>query len=86
MPTETELIQLFNTHPKVIESTLQIMASSGIDIDLQAHKNKKTFTGSKEDDQLLLRKLALDGFYYRYKSSDQEAKKRLNSELETLKY
>jgi DNA polymerase-3 subunit alpha len=84
MPTETELIQLFNTHPKVIASTLQIMASSGIDIDLQTHKNKKTFTGSKEDDQLLLQKLAWDGFYYRYKSSDQEAKKRLNSELETI--
>jgi len=84
MPTESALIQWFNAYPKVIASTRRIMASSDIDIDLKTHKNKKTFTSSKKDDQLLLKKLAWDGFQHRYKNSTQEARKRLNSELDVI--
>ena len=44
-----------------------------IEMDFNTVKNKRTFTGSRYDDRLLLEKLALDGMVYRYGKSNTEA-------------
>ena len=44
-------------------------------------KNKKTFTGSRYDDKILLEKLTYDGLNYRYSEKNKEAQRRVKSEL-----
>jgi len=55
-----------------------------MDFDFSTVKNKKTFTGSKVDDKILLEKLALEGMEYRYGPRNKEAVKRIRHELEII--
>jgi DNA polymerase-3 subunit alpha len=52
-----------------------------IDFDFRVSKNKKTYSQTKEDDKLLLEKLAFDGMLYRYGRNNQTAKDRIKHEL-----
>ncbi|MEF8845051.1 MAG: DNA polymerase III subunit alpha [Bacteroidales bacterium] len=47
-------------------------------------KNKKTFTGSREEDRKLLEKLAYEGMQERYGPDDPVARERIDRELEVI--
>ena len=47
-----------------------------MDFDFTTVKNKKTFTGTRLDDKVLLEKLALEGMEYRYGRGNKEAQKK----------
>jgi DNA polymerase-3 subunit alpha len=73
--------EAFSRYPHIIENTQRIINSSEIDFDLKSYKNKETFTGSRYDDKVFLKKLSYDGLKYRYGINNKVAEKRVNSEL-----
>lgn len=78
------LIEPFKDYTEIIHNTEKIISECSFDPDYKSHKNKKTFTGSAEDDRLLLEKLAMDGLTYRYGKENKEAEKRLRHELNII--
>ena len=79
-----KLEKAFEFYPQLIENTRQLLAHCTIDFEYESNKNKRTFTGNLEDDRILLEKLALDGYKYRYKSSNKIALKRVYDELKII--
>ena len=79
-----ELLKLYSSYPEIVKNTEFLIRNSSIEFDKGYNKNKKTFTGSRYDDKLLLEKLALDGLKYRYSEENTEAKKRIKHELEII--
>lgn len=80
----SNIISLCEGMPSVIANTMKLLSQCSIDIDFTSIKNKKTFTGSRYDDKLLLEKLAIDGLKQRYSSRDKVARQRVMSELEII--
>ncbi|MCX6305720.1 MAG: DNA polymerase III subunit alpha [Bacteroidetes bacterium] len=70
--------------PEIIGNTEQLIEACSINFDFKACKNKKTFTGDRYDDNILLEKLALDGLQYRYGKGHHEAKRRVKHELDII--
>ena len=52
-------------------------------MDFGVDKNKQLFSASREDDRVLLEKLARDGFRYRY-GTNKKIKERFNKELRII--
>lgn len=80
----SNIISLCEGLPSLIANTMKLLSQCSIDIDFTSIKNKKTFTGSRYDDKLLLEKLSIDGLKHRYGSRDTVARKRVMSELEII--
>jgi DNA-directed DNA polymerase III PolC len=84
---ETEIFRAFEDalidfadFPEILYTTKKLLEDCSIDFDFTTSKNKKTFTKSRYDDKLLLEKLALDGWKYRY-GNDPKALERVEHEL-----
>jgi DNA-directed DNA polymerase III PolC len=75
---------IYSDYPQITQNTEQLTDECSIEMDFNTIKNKRTFTGSRYDDRLLLEKLALDGMQYRYGKSNSEALRRVNHELEVI--
>ncbi|MCH7412122.1 DNA polymerase III subunit alpha [Belliella sp. R4-6] len=80
---ESDLMVKFRQFPYIITNTLHMMEGCGIETPLHTDKNKKHYTSSKEDDRILLEKLAIEGLQYRYGNSPM-AEKRLFKELKII--
>jgi len=78
------LRHIFDNYPEIINNTSELVNDCSISFDFGDHKNKKIFTASRYDDKLLLEKLAWDGMLYRYGKNNDEAKKRIQHELEII--
>jgi DNA-directed DNA polymerase III PolC len=74
----------FMHHPQLLQPAVEVMEHAEISFDFQRVKNKKTFTGSTDDDRILLEKLAFDGLEYRYGRSNREATRRVCDELDII--
>ncbi len=79
-----QLLKAFQDYPQIIKNTEKLAGDCSIDFDYQSVKNKKTFTGSRYDDRILLEKLARDGLDYRYGKHNREAPERVKKELEII--
>ncbi|MDP1622565.1 MAG: DNA polymerase III subunit alpha [Bacteroidales bacterium] len=79
-----ELLDICSDFPEIIRNTQQLMEACSIDFDFKACKNKKTFTGNRYDDLILLDKLAMDGLQYRYGKGHGEARRRIRHELDII--
>ena len=79
-----ELLEICHDFPEIILNTERLMDACSIDFDFKACKNKKTFTGDRYDDLILLEKLALDGLQYRYGKGHAEARHRIRHELDII--
>jgi DNA polymerase-3 subunit alpha len=78
-----KILEAFTHHPFIVTNTYRLMDACSIRMAFGKDKNKKHFTGSGEDDKILLKKLALDGFSYRY-ASNAVAEERLTKELRII--
>lgn len=78
------LIQVFKDYPIVITNTLRLMDACNIHMDFAVDRTRQCFGSSKEDDQVLLSKLAQDGFLRRYDRKNKEAQERLEKELKII--
>jgi DNA polymerase III alpha subunit len=74
----------YEDYPKILENTSEILRLCEIDFDFNTVKNKKTFSGNRNDDKLLLEKLAYDGMKYRYGNTNSEARRRIIHELAVI--
>jgi len=75
-----ELLVAFADFPEILQTTKKMIEDCSITFDFKSIKNKQCFTTSRYDDKLLLEKLALDGWKYRY-GNNSEALKRVYHEL-----
>jgi error-prone DNA polymerase len=81
---EREIKKYFEAFPQIIRNTKELLDDCTFSLDFKSIKNKKTFTGSRYDDRLLLEKLAWDGLEYRYGKKNKEAIRRVKHELEVI--
>ena len=79
-----KLNDLFRQYPEIIENTEWLLEQCSIDIEFKISKNKRTYSKTREDDRLLLQKLANDGMLYRYGKNNQIAKQRIDHELKII--
>ncbi|MEX0986838.1 MAG: DNA polymerase III subunit alpha [Bacteroidales bacterium] len=74
----------YEDFPQIIRNTGKLVADCGISFDFKTVKNKRTYTGSRSDDRILLEKLAMEGMVYRYGKENQEALRRIRHELQVI--
>ena len=82
--SEAEAQQRFSQYPQLLENSKKLLEQCELSFDFKSVKNKKTFTGSRYDDRILLEKLAMDGLAYRYGLDNKEALRRVRHELEII--
>lgn len=78
------IIQAFKQYPFIVTNTYKLMDACSIHMDFKKDKNKKYYTASKEDDRVLLSKLAKDGFLKRYGKKNVLASERMQKELKII--
>ncbi|WP_215222697.1 DNA polymerase III subunit alpha [Echinicola shivajiensis] len=79
-----ELWNAYAEYPFILKQTLKVMDSCAISMELYSDKNKKYFSSSKEDDRILLEKLALEGMKVRYGEGNALALERVKKELRII--
>lgn len=78
-----QLLEAFQNHPGIVTNTYKLMEACNIEMTFGTDKNKKVFSGSLEDDRVLLAKLAKDGLAFRY-GNNKVAKVRVEKELKII--
>ncbi|HET6556379.1 MAG TPA: PHP domain-containing protein, partial [Prolixibacteraceae bacterium] len=84
MIPQHKLVESWQQYPRILENTHKILDSCSIDFNFRASKNKTTYSQTREDDKLLLEKLAFDGMVYRYGRNNPVARQRVTHELEII--
>jgi DNA-directed DNA polymerase III PolC len=77
---QVEMLTAFRQYPFIITNTYRLIDACSITMQFGQDKNKKRYSVSREDDRVLLEKLARDGFRLRY-GANRKIKERLNKEL-----
>ncbi|HVW58644.1 MAG TPA: DNA polymerase III subunit alpha [Puia sp.] len=80
---QMEVLAAFRQYPFIITNTYRLFDACTISMEFGGDKNKKIYSASREDDRVLLEKLARDGCRLRYGSS-KRALERLNKELRII--
>ncbi len=80
MVSPSHLFEAFAHYPVLLSNTLKVLDDCSISMNYNTKKNKKIYSASKEDDRILLQKLAWDGFKKRY-TDNVKAEERLEKEL-----
>ncbi len=80
----SDLLEKFRQFPFIITNSYKLIDACNINIDFRTDKNKKAFSATMEDDQVLLEKLATDGFAARYSKKNKVAEARLKKELKII--
>lgn len=80
----SSIIEAFKEFPFIITNTYKLMECCHITMDGSMDKNKQYYTASKEDDRILLSKLARDGFLKRYGKKNKVASQRMEKELKII--
>lgn len=78
------LLDKYTRLPEAIVNAHRVVDSCSIHYTFGQNQNRKTFTGSSQNDMELLIKLAEDGFLFRYEAEDKEAYKRLQKEIKII--
>lgn len=76
-----QLLKIYQNYPQLILNNQQFIADCNFDFDFKAPKNKRTYTGSRYSDKLLLENLAYAGLEQRYGKQHAAAKARVEKEL-----
>ncbi len=87
MITHQELKNKFSEFEHIIQNTINLQKQCSINFDFSKNKpslNQKTYTGSVEKDNKLLKKLCQKGLPYRYPNATQKVIDRLHKELHLI--
>lgn len=79
-----ELRSAYAEVPYLLRQTQQVLEDCTVLLPDEASLNLQTYTGSKQKDLRLLKKLAYDGIAYRYPTVDFKVKERIEKELELI--
>ncbi len=80
----SHLLEAFRQYPFIVTNTYKLLEACSINMDFDTDKNKQCFSATKEDDRILLQKLAEDGFLARYGKKSKTAKARMEKELKII--
>ena len=80
---QMEVLTAFRNYPFIVTNTYRLFEDCTITMDFGADKNKKVYSASKEDDRILLEKLAREGCRMRY-GFNKCARERINKELRII--
>jgi len=80
---QMEVLAAFRNYPFIITNTYRLFEDCTITMDFGTDKNKKIYSASREDDRILLEKLAREGCRMRY-GFNQDARERINKELRII--
>lgn len=80
---QADLMMAFRQYPFLITNTYRLFDACSVSMNFSEHKNKKLYTASREDDRVLLEKLAREGFRQRY-GATKKHRDRLNKELRII--
>lgn len=81
-----KLLDKYRDYPEIIANTAWVVERCSFDFDARTTKNKKHYTKSKEEDFLLLKKLAYEGLNRRYPDDDGRARARIDKELAVVNH
>ena len=82
------LVKVFSEYSFILENTQALMDECSIYFDFSAEKepqNLRTYTGTQEEDEVLIEKLCQKGLPYRYPEADEAIFNRLKKELDLIK-
>ena len=79
-----ELRSAYAEVPYLLRQAQQVLEDCNVLLPDEASLNLQTYTGSKQKDLRLLKKLAYDGIPYRYPTVDFKVKERIEKELELI--
>lgn len=79
-----ELRSAYAEVPYLLRQAQQVLEDCTVLLSDEASLNLQTYTGSKQKDLRLLKKLAYDGIPYRYPTVDFKVKERIEKELELI--
>lgn len=82
--SQADIMTAFRGYPFIITNTCRLLEACSIEMEFHTDKNKKVYSASKEDDRVLLEKLARDGFRTRYGRNNRAARERLIKELRII--
>ncbi|HTR31580.1 MAG TPA: DNA polymerase III subunit alpha [Puia sp.] len=77
---QSDILSAFQAYPSIITNTYRLIDACSIEMTFGQDKNKKLYSASREDDRVLLEKLAREGFRLRY-GNNKKARERLTKEL-----
>jgi DNA polymerase-3 subunit alpha len=80
----SSILQAFKEYTFIVTNTYKLMDACTVTMDFNSDKNKQCYSASKEDDRVLLFKLAHDGFLRRYGKKNKIANERLQKELKII--
>lgn len=83
-----ELKQLYKLYPYMADNTLRLLENCSIRFDFEGehlNKNLLAYTGSAEEDYVMLERLCKEGLPYRYKNPDKAIINRIKTELDVIK-
>ena len=78
-----EVLAAFQGYPPIISNTYRLIEGCSIEMEFGRDKNKRLFTASREDDRVLLEKLAREGLQVRY-GDNKRARDQVTKELEII--
>ena len=81
---DKQLVKSYSKYPHLLRNALQIMESCNIQLPEYPALNLQTYTGLREKDIKLLRKLCDDGLSYRYPQADFKVRDRIEKELQLI--
>ncbi len=79
-----QLLAKFGQYPAIVTNTYKLVDACCIKMDFDKDKAKQIYGGSKEDDRILLEKLAKAGLARRYGRKDSVAEARMKMELKVI--
>ena len=79
-----ELLVKFEEYPEIIANTQKLMDQCHFEFDFKSPKNKKYYSGSRENDIQLLTKLAQEGLIKKYGADNPQATARVEKELKVI--
>ena len=81
--SQAEILAAFRQYPSLITNTYRLTDACHIEMKFGEDKNKKLYSASREDDRVLLEKLAREGCRLRY-GVNKKARERLVKELRII--
>jgi DNA-directed DNA polymerase III PolC len=84
MLEEAALLQCYEHYPQLVFNTKKIMDTCEIRFEFGTSKNKRTYTGSIAEDEVLMRKECYEGLAYRYTNPAPSIYERLEKELDAI--
>ena len=81
---DKQLRNSYSEYPHLLRNALQILQSCNVKLPEKPELNLQTYTGLREKDNKLLRKLCNDGLSYRYPQADFKVRDRIEKELQLI--